>query len=269
LPDSLLHQIEPLLNRLEFDIPSRQYSIPNLELLIRCAAESRWVRVLYRSESRTRWLALLPIRIYTSHGFWYCEAYSQEHQEERTFRIDRMSEIEEADGAQAAGATGKASAGKADRSSARAVEEAVDHAAGKRASDETRMPASAKAGDDTHGNSRKLAAVAAGKHSSSGRPGKPALRKNEYVRIRARLTYRGALLAEQDKHFGHLVRQIGDEEWLLDFMCPLSEWRWTVKFFYSLALDAEVLEPNQLREEIRLMADEVRARYDRVPEHDS
>jgi predicted DNA-binding transcriptional regulator YafY len=86
------------------------------------------------------------------------------------------------------------------------------------------------------------------------------------VRIHARLTYRGALLAEQDRHFGHLVRQIGDEEWLLDVMCPVKEWRWAVKFFYSLALDAEVLEPVQLREEIRRMADEVRERYDRDPD---
>jgi hypothetical protein len=110
---------------LEFDIPNRHYSIPSLELLIRCAAESRWVRVHYRSETRSRWLELLPLRIYTSHGFWYCEAYSPEHQEERTFRVDRMSgfaELEQpATGVTArgaGGATGKGHSGTAARTDA-------------------------------------------------------------------------------------------------------------------------------------------------------
>jgi len=224
---------------LEFDIPNRHYSIPSLELLIRCAAESRWVRVHYRSETRSRWLELLPLRIYTSHGFWYCEAYSPEHQEERTFRVDRMSgfaELEQpATGVTArgaGGATGKGHSGTAART------------------DATEKWAMAGSGQ---------ARAARADQSGAGLMG-------DRVRIHARLTYRGALLAEQDRHFGHLVRQIGDEEWLLDVMCPVKEWRWAVKFFYSLALDAEVLEPVQLREEIRRMADEVRERYDRDPD---
>ena len=92
LPEQTLHEIEPLLTRLELDIPSREYSIPHLETIVRHAAASRWVRVYYRSENRQRWLHLKPKRVYMAHGFWYTEAYSLEHRETRTFRIDRMLE---------------------------------------------------------------------------------------------------------------------------------------------------------------------------------
>lgn len=199
LPDGVLHEIEPLLERLDFEIPDRNYSLPNLEPIIRSAAESRWVRVHYRSMNRHRWLDLLPLRVYTAHGFWYCEAYSPEHQEKRTFRIDRMDAVEELD----------------------------------RPSDERMTLA---------------------EH--------PPPSSQERVRIIASLTYRGALLAEQDQHIGERVQQISDEEWLLDFRCPVSEWNWAIRFFYSLSLDAEVLEPVHLREEIRALAASVQQRYE-------
>lgn len=249
LPESLLHQIEPLLTKMEFEIPDRQYSIPNLEPIIRCAAESRWVSVHYRSENRTRWLNLLPIRIYTSHGYWYCEAYSQEHQEERTFRIDRMTEVVELGQPPAEVKSERLTVSDAERSAVKSEKSAVR---------KSEQSTAGQIGTSSETNADKRESAALAKPDTS--------RKSERVRICARLTYRGALLAEQDKHFGHLVRQVSDDEWMLDFMCPVSEWRWLVKFFYSLALDAEVLEPGQLREEIRSMAAEVIRHYDRNSE---
>ncbi|GFR37582.1 DeoR family transcriptional regulator [Insulibacter thermoxylanivorax] len=203
LPEQTLHEIEPLLTRLELDIPSREYSTPHLETIVRHAAASRWIRVYYRSENRQRWLHLKPKRVYMAHGFWYTEAYSLEHRETRTFRIDRMLEIQELE--------------KPPR------EEPIEEEA-------------------------------------------QAAKLSGHIRIRAALTYRGALLAEQNRYIGQQVKQISDDQWLLDFMCPLEEWQWAVKFFYSLALDAEVLEPLQLREEVRHMAEQVSARYEQVPE---
>ncbi|WP_010268087.1 helix-turn-helix transcriptional regulator [Paenibacillus senegalensis] len=81
------------------------------------------------------------------------------------------------------------------------------------------------------------------------------------IRIVARLTYRGSLLAEQDEHIGEHVQQISDEEWELDFICPSTEWNWAVRFFFTLGMDAEVLEPELLREEICSLANQLRDRY--------
>lgn len=74
------------------------------------------------------------------------------------------------------------------------------------------------------------------------------------TRIVASLTYRGALLAEQDRHIGDRVRPVTDDRWELDFVCPSSEWEWAVRFFYWIGKDAEVLEPVRLRKEIHAMA---------------
>ncbi|MNZ48658.1 HTH domain protein [compost metagenome] len=81
------------------------------------------------------------------------------------------------------------------------------------------------------------------------------------IRIVAKLTYRGALLAEQDTHIGHLVGQISDEEWVIDFECPFSEWNWAISFFFHLGLDAEVMEPDKLRQELKERATQLRSRY--------
>ncbi|RKN84070.1 helix-turn-helix transcriptional regulator [Paenibacillus ginsengarvi] len=81
------------------------------------------------------------------------------------------------------------------------------------------------------------------------------------VRIVARLTYRGALLAEQDEHIGEIVKMTGEDEWELDFACPSSEWAWAVRFFYTLGMDAEVLSPPSLRVELRRKAEEMSSRY--------
>lgn len=88
------------------------------------------------------------------------------------------------------------------------------------------------------------------------------------VRIVARLTYRGALLAEQDAHFGGNVKQLSDDAWSLAFDCPGSERGWAARFFFSLGMDAEVLEPPELRREIAGMAGELRKRYEQEAEGD-
>lgn len=82
--------------------------------------------------------------------------------------------------------------------------------------------------------------------------------------IFATLSYRGALQAEQDPHMGHLVKQVGDENWEVEFQCPLSEWNWAVSFFFNMGFDAEVIEPQLLREEIRARAQRVMDKYTKV-----
>ncbi|WP_397335415.1 WYL domain-containing protein [Paenibacillus thiaminolyticus] len=114
-----------------------------------------WIRAHYRSANQARWLRLRPLRIVTAHGFWYCEAFSLDHEEERTFRVDRFQEIER-------------------------IEEAAELEAARLK--RSRIKKTRDAGGDE-------------------------------IPIRARLTYRGALLAEKDEHIGDQVLQIGEEEW--------------------------------------------------------
>lgn len=81
------------------------------------------------------------------------------------------------------------------------------------------------------------------------------------TRIVAKLTYRGALRAEQDEHIGEMVRQLSDEAWELVFMCPPSEWNWAIRFFFTLGMEATILAPPSLRSAIYRLADEMCTRY--------
>ncbi|MBD2862222.1 helix-turn-helix transcriptional regulator [Paenibacillus oceani] len=201
LPEETLKQVEPLLDRMELEVPVRKTKTPHLSALLEHTAESRWVHVLYRSENHHRRLRLYPRKIYTAHGFWYCEAFSPLHKEVRNFRVDRIEELE------------------------------------------------VIAQPDEGGNEQLQRA------EDEEAPAKPA------VRIAAKLTYRGALLAEQDYHIGEHVKQIADDEWTVEFDCPASEWDWAVRFFFTLGMQANVLEPDELRAGIREMAGQLYERY--------
>lgn len=200
MPPSILKQVEPILNHLEIDVPNRVYKTPFLNELLKFAAESTWINAHYRSENHQRWIKLLPYRLYMAHGFWYCEAYSVQHQEQRTFRADRFVQLEVLDKTQ----------------SDICIAEMVQ-----KKSDPTSQP----------------------------------------IPIIAKLTYRGALLAERDPQIGEFVKHVTDEEWELDFLCPAAEWNWAIKFFYMLGLDAEVIEPSSLKKEIYQMASQLSTRY--------
>lgn len=198
LPPSMLEQVEPMLNRLEIEIPDRPQRSPLLDQLLAYAAESAWIRAHYRSEKQQRWLLMRPMRVYMAHGFWYCEAYSHEHGEQRSFRVDRFLELQAA------------------------------------------LPL------------ESAATVPIKESDNSGQASIP---------IHARLTYRGALLAEQDIHVGHYVKQVDDEQWELRFDCPASERDWAVKFFYGMGMDVTVLEPDELRSELYELGCKLSDRY--------
>jgi predicted DNA-binding transcriptional regulator YafY len=200
LPEQTLKQVEPLLKHLEVEVPERKMKVPHLPALLEYTADSKWLNVLYRSENHRRRLQIQPMRVYTAHGYWYCEAYSVQHREERTFRVDRFEEVE------------------------------------------VMAPSHLRDTDQKE-------------QAGLGGTNEPP------IRITAKLTYRGALLAEQDFHIGDCVKQVSDEEWELDFMCPAPEWKWAVRFFFSLGMDAEVTMPASLREEIRQIASQLCGRY--------
>ncbi len=84
---------EHLLQTIHLDVPVRNYATPFIEQLIESARTGQWLRISYRSERGASQQTILPRRLYSATGFWYCEAYSLERQEERTYRVDRFVEV--------------------------------------------------------------------------------------------------------------------------------------------------------------------------------
>ncbi len=82
-----------VLQTVHIDVPARTYATPFIEQLIESARISQWLRVSYRSERGASQQTILPRRLYSAAGFWYCEAYSLERHEERTYRVDRFVEV--------------------------------------------------------------------------------------------------------------------------------------------------------------------------------
>ncbi|MGU3472100.1 WYL domain-containing protein [Paenibacillus sp. D51F] len=328
LPEETLKQVEPILGKMHLEVPRRSVRSPMLPLLLELLAESRRLRTLYRSQTSRRWLELHPMRVYAAHGFWYCEAFSPLHGEARTFRVDRMDELQpleegseagspglgapdcrEAprgaieDAAGAGGATasvgratcggeaacaggvaasggepacagGVAASGGEPDGASRGAASGGEPDGGGATANETEAPAAevpaSPAGSHAaaHGNAGDGAACCSGgpagdsvcSRSPSSMPA-AACPVGSAIPVAVRLTYRGSLLAEQDEHVGQLVEQIGDEEWELRFDCPATEWTWTIRFFYGMGLDAEVLSPPELRAAVASMAASVLERY--------
>lgn len=93
IPAKQLQDAEHLLRTVRLDIPARSYTMPFIEQLIESARQEQWLRVSYRSERGASEQTILPRRLYAAAGFWYCEAYSLERREERTYRVDRFVEV--------------------------------------------------------------------------------------------------------------------------------------------------------------------------------
>lgn len=90
LPRSETTRLAQLTQKLALEVPSQPYPTPFLERLLECAREQRWIAATYRSERGTSEQTLLPLRIRTEAGLWYCEAFSAERQETRVYRVDRF-----------------------------------------------------------------------------------------------------------------------------------------------------------------------------------
>jgi predicted DNA-binding transcriptional regulator YafY len=93
LPARHHQDTEQLLQTIQLDIPVRKYATPFIEQLIESARTEQWLCVSYRSERGTSQQTILPRHLYSAGGYWYCQAYSQERQGERTYRVDRFAEV--------------------------------------------------------------------------------------------------------------------------------------------------------------------------------
>lgn len=71
-----------------------EFPVPFFSDLLQALAAGRWVRITYRSERRQSEQTLLPQRLFTNAGLWYCYAYSLEHDCVRLYRVDRLLRLE-------------------------------------------------------------------------------------------------------------------------------------------------------------------------------
>jgi predicted DNA-binding transcriptional regulator YafY len=197
IPAQHHQETEQLLQTVQLDVPTRAYATPFMEQLLDGTRCGQWFCVTYRSVQRTSQQIILPHRLYSTGGFWYCEAYSQEHQEERIYRVDRFTAV--------------------------SVAQPPEHPTPL----PTRLPY---------------------KHPS-------------HPEVRIRLTARGVLIMERDPHFGDAIQPLGEDEGLLCFRWPPAENDWLVRKLLSLGPDAEILAPDELRDLVQQMAQDIANRY--------
>ncbi len=93
MPAQQQQHTDHLLQAIHLDVPARHYAAPWIEQLLESARNGQWLRILYRSERGASQHTILPHRLYSAGGFWYCEAYAHERSEERTYRVDRVVEV--------------------------------------------------------------------------------------------------------------------------------------------------------------------------------
>jgi predicted DNA-binding transcriptional regulator YafY len=93
IPTRHQQDTEHLMQTIHLDVPARNYAVPFIEQLLESARTGQWLRISYRSARQASQQTILPRRLYSASGFWYCEAYSLERREERTYRVDRFVEV--------------------------------------------------------------------------------------------------------------------------------------------------------------------------------
>ncbi|MDQ0169856.1 helix-turn-helix transcriptional regulator [Paenibacillus tundrae] len=81
--------------------------------------------------------------------------------------------------------------------------------------------------------------------------------ESSLIRVKALLNHSAMVEAQQDEHIGEEMTEVSPGLWELSFLCPSEDWSWIVRFFYRLGKGAEVVEPEELRNEIRQHAADV------------
>jgi predicted DNA-binding transcriptional regulator YafY len=85
--------VEQMLSAVKVSIPERTTKAPYLEALLIAVRDKHWLEIQYQSTQRLSIQQILPSEILMENGYWYCRAYSAEHQEVRTYRIDRIQTV--------------------------------------------------------------------------------------------------------------------------------------------------------------------------------
>jgi predicted DNA-binding transcriptional regulator YafY len=93
LPERERASAEGMLEQVSVELAAASAPAPYLEALIAASQAGQWVQVTYASSGRVSSQRLLPRGLSTRGGLWYCRAFSHEHGEERTYRVDRFTAL--------------------------------------------------------------------------------------------------------------------------------------------------------------------------------
>ncbi|QBD77093.1 YafY family transcriptional regulator [Ktedonosporobacter rubrisoli] len=96
LPQGESEHLEQFTNTLSLGVPSLPYPAPFLDQLLQSAHERQWVCVTYRSEKGVSQQTILPTRLRSHGGLWYCDGFSHERQAWRIYRVDRFLDVKAA-----------------------------------------------------------------------------------------------------------------------------------------------------------------------------
>lgn len=100
LPAEELPTVERWLDSTSIAIPRRRQRAPLLEPLIEAighAGRRRWARIAYQSARGRSTRTIYPREVFAQEGYWYCQAHTAETGDERTYRVDRIIELQSAD----------------------------------------------------------------------------------------------------------------------------------------------------------------------------
>jgi predicted DNA-binding transcriptional regulator YafY len=93
LPQRESEHLDQFARTLSLNVPNLPYPTPFLDQLLESARSQQWISVTYRSEKGVSQQTLLPTRLHTNEGLWYCDAYSHERVAWRIYRVDRFLDV--------------------------------------------------------------------------------------------------------------------------------------------------------------------------------
>jgi predicted DNA-binding transcriptional regulator YafY len=85
---------DSLLTKVSLEVPEREgHRAVFLDELLAALRREGWIAATYDGRDGHTPHTLLPRRVYSHGGFWYCDAYSHERGAERKFRVDRFTSV--------------------------------------------------------------------------------------------------------------------------------------------------------------------------------
>jgi predicted DNA-binding transcriptional regulator YafY len=96
LPRGDLASLDQMLAKINIEVAGHGKPAPLLDDLADAVEKRRWLKVIYQSAGETNTRHLLPVQVLLKNGFWYCEAFTLEKEEYRTYRVDRIQSIQSA-----------------------------------------------------------------------------------------------------------------------------------------------------------------------------
>lgn len=95
LPEDLQSIVDKMESSLIFWNDKREIEAPYIKELLKYSLEKQIINIKYASKNRNKNYKIVPIGIYSNHGFWYVPAYDFTCEDMRHFRVDRILDLED------------------------------------------------------------------------------------------------------------------------------------------------------------------------------